>query len=99
MYSLRKSKLSTAVGSGFIPDTVADVLRQADVFAFPSLQEGLPVAVMEAMQAGLPVVGLNIRGNRDLIENKKGGFLLEEDIEEGSEIFAGTFFRTPLQFH
>ncbi len=64
-------------------DTVADVLRQADVFAFPSLQEGLPVAVMEAMQAGLPVVGLNIRGNRDLIENKKGGFLLEEDIEEG----------------
>ena len=64
-------------------DTVADVLRQADVFAFPSLQEGLPVAVMEAMQAGLPVVGLNIRGNRDLIENKKGSFLLEEDIEEG----------------
>lgn len=63
-------------------DSVADVLRQADFFAFPSVQEGLPVAVMEAMQAGLPVIGLKIRGNCDLIEDRKGGFLLDEDLAE-----------------
>lgn len=54
---------------------VPDVLRQADIFAFPSKREGLPVAMMEAMQAGLPVLAADIRGNIDLIEDKKGGFL------------------------
>ena len=55
-------------------------MYEADFFAFPSLQEGLPVAVMEAMQAGLPVIGKEIRGNSDLIENKKGGFLFAEGL-------------------
>lgn len=54
---------------------VPDVLRQADLFAFPSKREGLSVAMMEAMQAGLPVMAADIRGNKDLIENEKGGFL------------------------
>lgn len=48
----------------------------ADLFLFPSLQEGLPVAVMEAMAAGLPVVASGVRGNRDLILPGKGGELL-----------------------
>ena len=48
----------------------------ADLFLFPSLQEGLPVAVMEAMGAGLPVVASGVRGNRDLILPGKGGELL-----------------------
>ena len=48
----------------------------ADLFLFPSFQEGLPVAVMEAMAAGLPVVASGVRGNRDLILPGKGGELL-----------------------
>lgn len=48
----------------------------ADLFLFPSLQEGLPVAVMEAMATGLPVVASGVRGNRDLILPGKGGELL-----------------------
>lgn len=63
-------------------DHVADVLRQADIFAFPSKREGLPVAMMEAMQAGLPVLALNIRGNLDLIEDGEGGFLFDENEAE-----------------
>lgn len=60
---------------GFRSD-VNELCKIADIFVFPSLQEGLPVALMEAMAAGLPVVCSNIRGNRDLINDSEGGYLI-----------------------
>lgn len=47
---------------------VADFYKMADVFLFPSFREGLPVAVMEAMASGLPVVATWIRGSSDLVQ-------------------------------
>ncbi len=49
---------------------VMEILKISDLFIFPSKREGLPVSVIEAMAAGLPVIASNVRGNRDLIENK-----------------------------
>jgi glycosyltransferase involved in cell wall biosynthesis len=54
---------------------IVDLLHMVDIFVFPSLREGLPVSLMEAMAAGLPCVASKIRGNIDLIEHGKGGFL------------------------
>lgn len=51
---------------GFRKD-IAEICKAADLFIFPSYQEGLPVALMEAMATGLPVIASNVRGNRDLI--------------------------------
>jgi glycosyltransferase EpsD len=59
---------------GFVADT-GKLYASADIFLFPSLREGLPVSLMEAMSAGLPCVVSNIRGNMDLIEHGKGGYL------------------------
>lgn len=56
---------------------IIEINHIADVFVFPSFREGLSVALMEAMACGLPVVCSDIRGNRDLIEDGKGGFLVE----------------------
>lgn len=50
---------------------VADFYKSADVFVFPSFREGLPVAVMEAMAAGLPIVAARNRGTNDLLEGSK----------------------------
>lgn len=61
---------------GFRKD-IAEICKVSDVFAFPSYREGLSVALMEAMANGLPVVCSNIRGNSDLIEDGKGGYLVE----------------------
>lgn len=47
----------------------------ANMFLFPSYQEGLSVALIEAMAAGLPIICSDIRGNRDLIKHNKGGLL------------------------
>ena len=60
---------------GFRTD-IAKVLKGSDFFIFPSLREGLPVALMEAMAAGLPAIVSNTRGIRDLI-SEKGGFYFE----------------------
>lgn len=54
---------------------IVDYYKIADAFIFPSFREGLSVALMEAMSSGVPVLCSNIRGNIDLIDDKKGGLL------------------------
>ena len=55
--------------SGFRKD-IAEICKTADLFIFPSYQEGLPVALMEAMAVNLPAIASNVRGNRDLISKQ-----------------------------
>ena len=54
-------------------EDINDIYEISDIFIFPSKREGLPVSLMEAMRAGLPVIVSNIRGNRDLIKNERNG--------------------------
>lgn len=61
---------------------ILEHLKAADCFVFPSYQEGLSVALMEAMASGVPVVCSKIRGNVDLIVPEEGGFLVDpKDIK------------------
>jgi len=70
---------------GFRSD-VKELYSATDVFVMPSFREGLSRSLMEAMSAGLPCIVSNIRGNVDLIENGKGGFLFNpEDSQKISE--------------
>jgi len=67
---------------GFRKD-IPEICKISDIFAFPSYREGLSVALMEAMANGLPVVCSRIRGNSGLIEDGKGGYLVEPADVEG----------------
>ncbi len=58
---------------------VPDLYRASDLFAFMSFREGLPVAMMEAMSSGLPVVCAKIRGNTDLVEDGVSGIFSENN--------------------
>ncbi len=58
-------------------DDVPRLMQSADLFVFASKREGLPVAVMEAMASGLPIVATKVRGNRDLVVECETGFLVE----------------------
>lgn len=59
-----------------------EILKVSDIYVFPSYQEGLSVALMQAMAAELPVVASEIRGNVDCVENGKGGITVgPEDIK------------------
>lgn len=61
---------------------IAEIMCACDIFVFLSLREGLSRALMEAMASGMPVVCTNIRGNVDLIENGKGGFVVQNDVDQ-----------------
>lgn len=62
---------------------IPQVLQETDIFVLVSRREGLPRSLMEAMAAGKPVVASNVRGNRDLVDHGRTGFLVELDDVEG----------------
>lgn len=75
---VRRDGLDSAVRfAGKLSQTeVADLLNQSDLFVLPSFAEGVPVVLMEAMAAGLPVVTTNIAGVSELVTHGESGLLL-----------------------
>ncbi|MEM8959583.1 MAG: glycosyltransferase [Pseudomonadota bacterium] len=57
-------------------NAVAEHLRRADIFVLPSFAEGVPVVLMEAMAARLPVVTTRIAGIAELVEDRVSGLLV-----------------------
>lgn len=67
---------------GFRTD-IKELLFASDIFLFTTLQEGMPRSMMEAMACGLPCVASKIRGNVDLLEEGKGGYLIDVSNSDG----------------
>ncbi|MDH5220481.1 MAG: glycosyltransferase family 4 protein [Betaproteobacteria bacterium] len=57
-------------------DDVPEQLRQFDLFVLPSLWEGLPYVLLEAMAAGVPVVATDVDGVREVIADRAEGVLV-----------------------
>lgn len=57
----------------------AELYGACDLFAFMTYREGLPVSLMEAMAAGMPIVCTRVRGNTDLIQDGVSGVFVEND--------------------
>jgi glycosyltransferase involved in cell wall biosynthesis len=53
----------------------AAIMRAFDVFVLPSIYEGLPFALLEAMALGIPIVATDISGVRDVVGNQQAGWL------------------------
>lgn len=63
---------------GWLAETdVAQVMARSDILLMTSLHEGLPMVAIEALQWGLAVVGSQIGGMHDVVEEEKNGFLCD----------------------
>jgi len=66
-------------GAVELPGAVADPgpwLRGADLFVLPSIEEGMSIALLEAMALGMPLVASDIAGNRRLVDDRETGRLV-----------------------
>jgi len=60
---------------GEVSDVPA-ILAETDIYVQPSLQEGLPNSVLEAMAMGLPIVATRVSGNEDVVVHEENGLLV-----------------------
>ncbi|MCL2096541.1 MAG: glycosyltransferase family 4 protein [Oscillospiraceae bacterium] len=67
---------------GFRKD-IADLLNISDIFVFPSMREGLGLAAIEAMSAGLPIITSNIHGINDYSEDGVTGYSVNPKDVDG----------------
>ena len=68
-------KYKNVIYVGF-KENIGDYINASDLIAFPSKQEGLPLAVLEAMYFNKMIIANDIRGCRDIITNGKNGILI-----------------------
>jgi len=74
---------------------VPSLLTAVDLFVFPSLTEGLPNALLEAMAAGVPVVTTDAPGCRDLVEDGRTGLVVPCRDASGLADAIGALLRDP----
>ncbi len=96
--------------TGFVDDVPAE-LEQIDLFVLPSLfGEGLPMVVLEAMAAGVPVVASHVEGVPEAIRHRQDGLLVEpasvsqltlaiEEIIAGKSLDYATLSESAKQRH
>jgi glycosyltransferase involved in cell wall biosynthesis len=56
---------------------VPDILAAADIFVLPSLWEGLPIGLLEAMAMGKAVIATNVDGTKEVVQDRQNGLLIE----------------------
>lgn len=79
---IKGSNLQSRIFLKGTTNNVASILKEADVYAFPSEYEAFPLALGEAMSAGLPAVGFkSCPGVNDIIQNGKNGILCDDGID------------------
>lgn len=72
---------SSCVFYGNLPkQRVCELLKEVDLFAFPTDFEGSSKALAEALLAEVPVIASDIEANRELIESSQGGILFKNDV-------------------
>lgn len=76
-------------------EDIPEILSITDIVLSASKREGLPVNVMEAFAAGKPVVALNCRGMKDLIEDGENGYIIDNSIKKITNIIL--YLKTNLE--
>lgn len=76
-------------------DDVRDVLKRCHVYVYPSLSEGMPGSVLEALAAGRPVITSNAPGCRETVDERVNGVLVKPGDAAGLVAAIESFLKRP----
>ena len=69
--------------TGFVPDgEIATLYKEHDLFLFPTLYEGMPTVVLEAMSFGLPIIVTDVGATRELVDDSNGKVISPNSVDE-----------------
>jgi glycosyltransferase involved in cell wall biosynthesis len=80
---VKKSGIADKVRITGVVSDVENYLADADVYVASSIFEGLPISMLEAMSAGLPIISTNVGGVPDIIKHGENGILVAPGDKNG----------------
>ena len=84
---VREKELQSCITFYGFQSNVHEFLHKMDVFTLPSLYEGIPMSIIEAMGTGLPIVATNVGGIPDMLTNGESAILTTVDSREIANAF------------
>ena len=83
---VKEEEIENVVFAGVIPnERLPEELNKSEIFMLPSLYEGNPKTLLEAMACGLPVIGTNVVGIKEVVKHKENGYLCENSTDSIEE--------------
>jgi sugar transferase (PEP-CTERM/EpsH1 system associated) len=61
---------------------IPEIMKLLDIFVLPSLREGLPLVLLEAAAASLPIVATDVGGNKEIVTDGLNGLLVKPQDEQ-----------------
>jgi len=77
----KEKKANVEFKENIINEKLPEELNKSEIFILPSFYEGCPKTLLEAMSCGLPCIGANVEGIKEIIQHKENGYLCEPNPE------------------
>lgn len=75
----KKQKVNVEFKGNITNQKLPEELNKSELFILPSFYEGCPKVLLEAMSCGVPCIGTDVKGIREIIKHKENGFLCNTD--------------------
>jgi len=76
-----KKRANVEFKKNILNEKLPEELNKSEIFILPSLYEGCPKVLLEAMSCGLPCIGANVDGIKEIIRHKENGYFCNTDAD------------------